>query len=258
MQIFFSETLPHLAVPLFLLFSGYLFFKEGNFDGKLYQSKLKSRFRTLFLSYIIWSTICFIIAVAQGQVTPTFLHYVEGLWDTALWEDGIGFSRNLPGYPVNMPLWFTRDLMILAAISPLIWLLLQKTTGWGILLIAVWWFPNHYKFFGFGADSLFSLGALFSMKRINFAQFARKYAVPLYIAAGVMMAVDFIVMYRNYLTYHELRFHYLPLHDGDGPLFSDAEASSQDNSLPDRRKSLIFNYYENRSYCIILQGFECR
>ena len=34
-QIFFSETLPHVAVPLFLLFSGYLFFKEGRFDGPL-------------------------------------------------------------------------------------------------------------------------------------------------------------------------------------------------------------------------------
>ena len=163
-QILFSETLPHLAVPLFLFFSGYLFFKEGCFDGKLYQSKLKSRLRTLFLPYIIWSTICFAIAVAQGQVTPTILHYVEGLWDTALWEDGMVFSRNLPGYPVNMPLWFIRDLMILAAISPLIWFLLQMTKGWGILMIAVWWFPAHDKFFGFGADSFsFSLWVRYSL-----------------------------------------------------------------------------------------------
>ena len=123
-QIFFSETLPHVAVPLFLLFSGYLFFKEGRFDGALYQRKLKSRFRTLFIPYIIWSTLCFIIAVAQGKITPTFLHYFQGLWDTELWNDGVSFSRTLPGYPVNMPLWFIRDLMILVLISPLIWFLL--------------------------------------------------------------------------------------------------------------------------------------
>ena len=47
------------------------------------------------------------------------------------------------------------------------------------------------------------------MKHINFVQLARKYAVPLYIAAGIMMSVDFIVMYRNYLTYYELRFNWL-------------------------------------------------
>jgi surface polysaccharide O-acyltransferase-like enzyme len=210
-QIFFSETLPHVAVPLFLLFSGYLFFKEGQFDGALYWRKLKSRFRTLFIPYIVWSTICFIIAVVQGQVTPSFLHYFRGLWDTELWNDGVTFSRSLPGYPVNMPLWFIRDLMILVLISPLIWFLLKKTRGWGILLFTIWWFPAHDKFFGFGADSLFffSLGALFAMKQVNFVQLARKYAIPLYIAAGVMLVVDYLVMYRNYMQYHELRFNWL-------------------------------------------------
>lgn len=210
-QIFFSETLPHVSVPLFLLFSGYLFFKEGQFDRTLYLRKLKSRFRTLFIPYIIWSTICFIIAVVQGQVTPTIPHYVQGLWDTALWNEGISFSRTLPGYPVNMPLWFIRDLMILVLISAIIWFLLQKTRGWGILLLAAWWFPAHDKFFGFRADSLFffSLGALFAIKRVNFVQWARKYAVPFYVAAGVMLVADYVVMYKNYLAYHELRFNWL-------------------------------------------------
>lgn len=210
-QIFFSETLPHVAVPLFLLFSGYLFFKEGRFDGALYRHKLKSRFRTLFIPYIIWSTLCFIIAVVQGQVTPTIPHYLQGLWDTALWNEGTSFSRTLPGYPVNMPLWFIRDLMILVLISSLIWFLIQKTRGWGILLMAAWWFPAHDKFCGFGADSLFffSLGALFAMKRVNFVQWARKYAVPFFVAAGVMLVADYVVMYKNYLAYHELRFNWL-------------------------------------------------
>ncbi len=101
--------------------------------------------------------------------------------------------------------------MFLVLISPLIWFLIQKTRGWGILLLAAWWFPAHDKFFGFGADSLFffSLGALFAMKQVNFVQLARKYAVPFYIAAGIMLVVDFLVMYKNYLAYHELRFNWL-------------------------------------------------
>ena len=209
-QIFFSEVLPHVAVPLFLLFSGYLFFKEGKFDSSLYRHKLKSRFHTLFIPYIIWSTLCFIIAAMRGQVTPTFAHYIQGLWDTELWKDGVTFSRTLPGYPMNMPLWFVRDLMILVVISPIIWFLLRKTNGWGILLLGAWWFPSHDKFFGFGADSLFffSLGALLSLKNVNFVQIARKYSVPLYIATGVMLVADYWVMYSNYMAYHELRFNW--------------------------------------------------
>lgn len=209
-QIFFSETLPHVAVPLFLVFSGYLYFKEGRFDCKLYLNKLKTRLRTLFVPYILWSTLCFIITVVRGQVEPTLLNYVEGLWDTALWKEGTRFSRTLPGFPLDMPLWFVRDLMVLVLISPLIWLILKKTRGWGILLFAAWWFPAHDKFFGFGADSLFffSLGALFSMKRTDFVRTASKYAIPLYVAAAVMTVLDFLVMYNNFIQYHQLRFNW--------------------------------------------------
>lgn len=38
---------------------------------------------------------------------------------------------------------------------------------------------------------------------------ARKHADPFYLAAGVMLVADFLVMYKNYLAYHELRFNWL-------------------------------------------------
>ena len=76
--------------------------------------------------------------------------------------------------------------------------------------MTLWWFPAHDKFFGFGADSLFffSLGALFAMKQVNFVQWVRKYAVPFYVSAGVMLVADFVVMYKNYMQYNELRFNW--------------------------------------------------
>ena len=47
------------------------------------------------------------------------------------------------------------------------------------------------------------------MKQVNFVQQARKYAVPFYVAAEVMLVADFLVMYKNYLACHELRFNWL-------------------------------------------------
>ena len=47
------------------------------------------------------------------------------------------------------------------------------------------------------------------MKRVSFVQWAIKYAIPFYFAAGVMLVADFMVMYKNYLAYHELRFNWL-------------------------------------------------
>lgn len=210
-QLFFSETLPHVAVPLFLLFSGYLFFKEGQFSKELYARNLKSRLRSLFVPYIIWSTLCFAIAACSGAVSPTPAHYMQGLWDTALWKEGTAFSRTLPGFPVNMPLWFVRDLMILVLVSPAIWYFLKWTRGWGLLLMAAWWFPGHDKFFGFGADSLFyfSLGAFFAMRGTDFVSTARKVAVPGYIAAAVMTAVDFVFMYLGYRKTGTMEFNWI-------------------------------------------------
>lgn len=113
LQVFFSETIIHVAVPLFMLFSGMLFFRKGLPNSAGYAKTLKKKVRTLLVPYLIWSTFCFFTAVADGLVSPTPLHWLQGLWDTALWQPGTTFNINLPGYPMSMPLWFLRDLMIL-------------------------------------------------------------------------------------------------------------------------------------------------
>ena len=47
------------------------------------------------------------------------------------------------------------------------------------------------------------------MKQTDFVQLARKYSVLFYIAAGIMLVADFVVMYRNYTAYQELRFNWV-------------------------------------------------
>lgn len=212
LQVFFSETIIHVAVPLFMLFSGMLFFRKGLPNSAGYAKTLKKKVRTLLVPYLIWSTFCFFTAVADGLVSPTPLHWLQGLWDTALWQPGTTFNINLPGYPMSMPLWFLRNLMILMALTPAIGWLLSKTHGWFLLLPAIWWFPAHAKFFGFGADSLFyfTLGAWISLGHHSLLRWVNSHRLLTYIASIVTMAVMFYFVYTNFLQTHQIDFRWIP------------------------------------------------
>lgn len=54
-NIFFSHALCHVAVPVFFVISGYLFFYGiKKFDGKIYFDKLKKRSRFI-IPYLLWN-----------------------------------------------------------------------------------------------------------------------------------------------------------------------------------------------------------
>ena len=58
-----SDIIARIAVPIFFLFSGFLFFYQtGNFNKDIYTTKLKKRFKTLLVPYLFWNgTTIFII-----------------------------------------------------------------------------------------------------------------------------------------------------------------------------------------------------
>ena len=62
---FFSSVLPTIAVPLFFFISGFLFFYKVDFDKNVYIKKLKSRYHTLVIPYLIWNFVGFLILLIQ-------------------------------------------------------------------------------------------------------------------------------------------------------------------------------------------------
>jgi len=212
MQLFVCEVLPHVSVPLFMLFSGMLFFRKGIPTIGEYWIQLKKRGRTLLLPYLIWSTAAFFVLIWDGRTTLSFTHWLQGLWDSTLWYNGGKFAIDMPGYPMNMPLWFLRDLIILIILSYPIGWILEKTRGWGMLLFAAWWFPGHNKFFGFGADVLFyyALGAWISIKDIDILKHLRKIEIPSYVFVIIMLIVDSLITFSIFDETHALGFKWIP------------------------------------------------
>lgn len=116
-----------VAVPLFYIISGYLFFLSVPHGIKSIGQKLKKRCRTLLVPYILANIFTFIfylllnlialkISAIDNVVNFKVLNSIRGgdVWNT-FW---IVFNP-----PIAFQLWFVRDLMIAMIFSPLIWVI---------------------------------------------------------------------------------------------------------------------------------------
>lgn len=207
LQIFLCEVIPHIAVPAFVFFSGYLFFYHCSFDPALWKRKFASRARGLLLPYLIWCTIGFIIASSTGQCSFTLKNFIWGFWDTREWME-------LPSHigaamPSDMPLWFIRDLMMMVILSPAIYRIVKKT-GFALPLIAgIWWYSHWMpKITGFSSDIVFFfiLGAYLAIRDVNFVEKTYRFRWGIHTAAAGLMVADFIIVNGNFTEYGSLKY----------------------------------------------------
>lgn len=126
---FVSGTLAPLANPFFFFLSGLLFFREGTFSRALYLRKLCNRVRSLLVPYVIWNALVLFLLYIGETLRPDWTPIIDrpianfGLTDYLLvfWDiSRIGCQGGIAA-PVDIPLWFVRDLMIVSVLSPLIY-----------------------------------------------------------------------------------------------------------------------------------------
>lgn len=142
------------AVPCFFFISGYLFFyKITVFSFSQYISKLRNRFKTLVIPYVIWNILAVIYLKATSQLpgTPTL---------------GFIFLS-----PANFPLWFLRNLIVLVILTPIFYLICRyiKWIGFGIISI-LFIVSYSYEFgskFIFISFYFFYSGCLLGYKKIK-------------------------------------------------------------------------------------------
>lgn len=138
--IFISAVLSQLAVPTFFFISGYYFFSHfdtNKWDWQLYFTKIKKRCKTLLFPYLLWNLL---------YLLPSFLLFLIGRisWDTfntnlanlgywhIFWDCNSSPVTNILGVtrpgavPLDGPLWFVRDLMVVCLLTPIIFFLLRR------------------------------------------------------------------------------------------------------------------------------------
>ena len=174
---YIAEILARISVPLFFVMSGYLFFLTLVPTCENFIKKLKSRFYTLLIPFIIWNGVIFLFyAIAQNL--PLSALCFTGERPIVLSLHGFDYIRLFFGlgdfqYPVAYQFWFVRDLIILVLFSPLLYFMLTKIPQIVLTLLGVLWFFNmiHFKIIQFDIASafFFSLGGYFGIIKNDFS-----------------------------------------------------------------------------------------
>lgn len=207
--IMFSSVIPHLPVPTFFIISGYLFFRSidaWSWNG--YKDKLKRRFHTLLIPYILWNIIPVLINLVRFAIlsignksADLVLGYVRGLsfWNIFVEAVRLPWPVNILGWncfltgPINGTLWFMQDLMVLCIISPIIYFIVKKTGLWVIALFAAAYVINitiPVPGFNFRGLLFFSLGSYFAVSGKNICEFSRKHIRLLLPVSIILCAIS--------------------------------------------------------------------
>lgn len=131
LQILSSQVLLEPCVPLFFTMSAFLFFwRIEKFDFRLFKSKLVSRVHSLLVPYLLWNMLvivffAFMHKFLSGYINPEN----QNVLDYSIKDFLMAFWNGSGGFPINYPLWFLRNLIVMTACTPLFYIIAYKT-GW--------------------------------------------------------------------------------------------------------------------------------
>lgn len=218
LAIIFSKILPLVAVPTFYLISGYLFFfTMQNWSWQKYKTKIEHRVHSLAIPYFLWNSIgyAFLIAVAVSfrlyshlPLTDIDYLFTADWWhiyfDYYTWDkdliNWLGGHLYLTG-PYDTPLWFVRDLFMMALISPVIYLYVKHLKEWGMLLLLVAYVSKIWILtpgFSITAVFFFSLGAYLTLHQRDVIRAVHSHKTMLLLLTFVTLVLS--VYYNGIFT----------------------------------------------------------
>lgn len=167
----FSEEIARLAVPLFFFFSGFLFFRGSELTITSWFEKIRKRIKTLLVPYLIWNALYLLFYFLGEQVVPQmFSGRYPSISDTSLFNLVTWFWNRADGMPLDQPLWFIRDLMVVNLFAYVIFRCIKRFRFDFLLFLGLLWlFDKDYFPVGVNpvAFFFFSLGAYSKIMRID-------------------------------------------------------------------------------------------
>lgn len=196
------------SVPIYYFISGFVFFLGVEMTRETYLRKFKNRVKSLVIPYFVWNVLALVLMLAIS-VNPFFKDYTAGHSFSFSWSSLLsgfwaydGDLTNVvmePGgdiYPMDVPLWFVRDLIVVVLCTPLLHKLLKRFGRYFVCLLGMVWFVVpylHLRTLGFeSAFFFFSWGAYMSINRKDMLQVFGQYfkvSVCLYVLLGVLHVV---------------------------------------------------------------------
>ncbi|WP_274534036.1 MULTISPECIES: acyltransferase [unclassified Ensifer] len=189
LRVFLGDSLFRVGVPCLSAISGYLLFRRG-LDRFDYRKTLKTKARTVLLPFLLWNgAFLALVFVAQGEEISS--GYLPDVADANA-REWLTLVFALEGMPINLPLYFLRDLLLCIVLSPaLAWLIKRypAQTLAVLLVYVVLPFPNGI----FLKKSIllgFSAGIYLSLHEVDIRRFDRfSWAIVVaFIAAALLLS----------------------------------------------------------------------
>lgn len=192
-----------IANPLFYLISGYLFFININSVHQCFP-KIKKRFHTLFIPYILANTLAFILySTLDGisRLSPTLYNIINFHILDWLQLDLITLLKNIYWEPVAFQLWFIRDMILFVLLTPIIYYILKFSSQrkWSSIILL---FVLLLCYFATNLHVIWmAIGGIISMSNIiNIAEYhpTKKKDIVMYVSATVFL---FFVVCNSFNIY---------------------------------------------------------
>lgn len=173
LQNILSNGIASISVPLFFFISGYLFFYGYNGTYNHYISKIKSRFSSLMIPFLVWNLITLVAYYCAQQIHEINILF-SGKTQPVESYSVFDFFNNLFGLnksPISYQFWFIRDLMITVLFAPLFSLmfLIPIVARLGFVTLLILWLLNLWPIYIPSIDSLlfFYAGAFISNRNMS-------------------------------------------------------------------------------------------
>lgn len=131
LRVFLGDSLFRIGVPCLSAISGYLLFRRG-FDGFSYGKTLRTKATTVLVPFLLWN-LSFLAFAFLAQKVGVGFGYLPDVLNPPQREMAT-FAFALEGWPINLPLYFLRDLLLCLVLSPLLAVLLMRYPRTTLLL----------------------------------------------------------------------------------------------------------------------------
>lgn len=190
-RVFLGESLFRIGVPCLSAISGYLLFHKGleTFD---YRRTLVSKARTVLVPFLLWNfaVLAFVLLIQRFGMG---IGYFPDLQASSV-MDWMDHALALNDFPINLPLYFLRDLMVCILLSPVLVFLVRRAPALTLgVLFAIAVFPALTSGIVLKQSILFSftLGIFFALYRVDL-KYLDPYALP--IAALVLVLAALLAL----------------------------------------------------------------
>ncbi|NLR98342.1 acyltransferase [Rhizobium sp. P38BS-XIX] len=138
LRVFLRDSLFRVGVPCLSAISGYLLFRNGTTSIE-YGKTIRRKTRTVILPFMLWNCAFFIFVFAL-QAYGIGDGYMPDLSEASPHTlSTLLFA--IDGTPINLPLYFLRDLFVCILLSPILAFLIRRVpllTLISLLMLAAW------------------------------------------------------------------------------------------------------------------------